>query len=175
MLSVSPSGTDPYLGEYGSCGKPTEFIYHSGCSSNCKWHIKTEPFWHYDWLPQKPKRPFSGAQLWSSYVLLQGWNRLQWDWNEEVYKHMVCLQKGILQKTWVKREWKMRKSGGEEIWEENKTGIFEKSNFMLHNLHILPSFPFTFNLDSAIWRRPCCIVSNRLRIQSWALPRARRS
>lgn len=44
----------------------------------------------------------------------------------------------------------MRKLGGEHICEENKTGIFEKSNFMLYNLHVLPSFPFTFILDSVV-------------------------
>lgn len=44
----------------------------------------------------------------------------------------------------------MRNLGVEQIWEENKTGIFEKSNFMLHNLHVLPSFPFTFIVDSAV-------------------------
>lgn len=62
----------------------------------------------------------------------------------------------------------------EQIWEENKTRIFEKSDFMLHNLHVLPSFLFTLILDSAIGGSPYCVVSTRLRSQSWALPRAKK-
>lgn len=41
----------------------------------------------------------------------------------------------------------------EQIWEENKTGIFEKSDFMLHNLHVLPSFLFTL-IRLSNWREP---------------------
>lgn len=62
----------------------------------------------------------------------------------------------------------------EQIREENKTGIFEKSDFMLHNLHVLLSFLFTLILDSAIGGSPYCVVSTRLRSQSWTLPKEKK-
>ena len=177
MPSVSPSGANPYLGETSPCGKPAqELSITQVCSSNCKWHLKKIcSGFIIDALPEAKvsflrgsdeilSRPSSG--LTRTSVRLKS--------SSEENKCTVSLWKGSLQKTWVGREWKMRKLSGEQIWEENKTGIFEKSNFMLCNLHVLPSFPFTFIVDSAIWGSSYCVVSNRLRIQSWALPRAKK-
>lgn len=169
MPSVSPSGANAYLAETRPCGKPPQVIHHSGHPSNCKWHFIT------DALPETKLSFLRGSDVILSH-LSSGlkWTSVRQKSSSEENKCTVCLWEGSLQKTWVGREWKMRKLGGKEICEENKPGIFEKSHFMLHNLHIFPSFQFTFILDSAIWGRLCSVVSNRLRIQSWALPIAKK-
>lgn len=60
---------------------------------------------------------------------------------------------------------------GKQNWKQN--GVW---NAYLHAAHsnALLSLQCTLILASAIWGSPCCAVSNRLSIQSEALPKAKR-
>lgn len=176
MPSVSPSGAKAYLAETRTCRKPPQVIHHSGHPSNCKWHSKKVcSVFITDALPETKVSFLQGSdEILSHPSLGLTWTSVRQKSSSEENKCTVCLWEGSLQKTWVGREWKMRKLGRKEICEDNKPGIFEKSHFMLHDLHVLPSFQVTFILDSAVWGSLCCVVSNRLRIQSWALPIAKK-